>query len=155
MADCTSTPNLIAFNLPIPASYRARLVGHPLATGALQLPPHSGPLLPLDWPLFPIIMEYNRPVKRCVGRSGMEGTKQFVHTVYMHALTFSSPRDSSATESATDVVSMVTHSLHFILLLELLRPHVLRELPPGSRLARIMCTFLIGRPPFMADLPDW
>ena len=49
-------------------------------------------------------------------------------------------------ESSTDVVSMVTHSLHFILLLELLRPHVLRELPLGSRLARVMCTFLIGRP---------
>ena len=52
---------------------------------------------------------------------------------------------SDSVEPSSDVVSMVTHTLHFLLLLELLRPDVLSEFPPGSRLARIMCTFLIGR----------
>ena len=72
-------------------------------------------------------------------------SSSFCHLFLCPPLLCFFPSDSVTVEPSGDVVGMVAHSLHFLLLLELLRPHVLSELPPGSRLARIMCTFLIGR----------
>ena len=55
--------------------------------------------------------------------------------------------DSSAMipeESSTEVVGIVTGTLSFLLLLEHTHPEVLKSLAVGSKLARLMCIFLIG-----------
>ena len=52
--------------------------------------------------------------------------------------------DVTSPEPSGEVVSMVTHSLYLLLLLEHVRPNILRELPTAGKIARLMCLFLIG-----------
>ena len=48
--------------------------------------------------------------------------------------------DAGTSESVT----VVTSTLRLLLVLEYLRPKMLRELPTSAKLVRLMCVFLIG-----------
>ncbi|XP_040854016.1 RNA polymerase II-associated protein 1-like [Ochotona curzoniae] len=79
---------------------------------SLLLPVPKEPLLPTDWPFLPLIHLYHR-TSACA--SGLP------------------PPDAEAT---------ALRSLQWVLLLESWRPQALYAVPPGARLARLMCVFL-------------
>lgn len=114
---------------------RALLLQYPLEVPSLLLPTGSGPLLPVDWPLLPIVMEYNKTT----GRLGLQEVSACLWT---HCLSLCS--DPSLAEPDAKVVSVVTHTLYLLLLLENLRPEVLQGVSMAARVSRVMCVFLIG-----------
>ena len=44
--------------------HRAMLLQHPLSVPGHLMPPGNAPLLPVDWPLLPIVVEYNKTIQR-------------------------------------------------------------------------------------------
>lgn len=90
----------------------------------MLLPEVRGPTLPSDWPFLPLISLYNKV-------TGAE--KQW-------AVVRSFPED---------LVSIITRSLQWILLLETWRPRILQGISAAAKLARLMCVFLTGNDLFL------
>lgn len=104
-----------------PALARSQVTyqGRTYLVQSLLLPEVKGPILPSDWPFFPLINLYNK-----VTSAETLGT-----------VTNSLP---------LDLVNTVTRNLQWILLLETWRASVLQSIPAAAKLARLMCVFLTG-----------
>ncbi|KAM4690515.1 RNA polymerase II-associated protein 1 [Rhinophrynus dorsalis] len=84
-----------------------------------MLPEARGPILPSDWPFFPLINLYNR-----VANAETKGN--VVNTL------------------PPDLVNTVTRNLQWVLLLETWRSGSLQSIPIAAKLARLACVFLTG-----------
>ena len=93
-----------------------QLLCHPLLVNSVMTPPISSAVLPPQWILLPITMEYDQSLQLNADRSP---------------------------GAQPDRVAMVTTTLQTLFLLERLRPIAVRELPLEVKLARLMCVFLI------------
>ncbi|XP_036153884.1 RNA polymerase II-associated protein 1 isoform X5 [Myotis myotis] len=80
---------------------------------SLLLPLPKEPLLPTDWPFLPLIHLYHRA------------------------------SDTPSGLPPADTVGTAMRALQWVLVLESWRPQALWAVPPGARLARLMCVFLI------------
>lgn len=80
---------------------------------SLLLPVPKEPLLPTDWPFQPLIRLYHRA------------------------------SDAPSGIPAADTVGIAMRVLQWVLVLESWRPEALWAVPPGARLARLMCVFLV------------
>ncbi|XP_067414049.1 RNA polymerase II-associated protein 1 isoform X2 [Emydura macquarii macquarii] len=83
------------------------------------LPEVKGPILPSDWPFFPLISLYNKV-------TGAETQGAVLNSL------------------PPDLVNTVTRNLQWVLLLESWRARVLQNIPAAAKLARLMCVFLTG-----------
>uniref|UniRef100_A0A8C2TWH4 RNA polymerase II associated protein 1 n=1 Tax=Coturnix japonica TaxID=93934 RepID=A0A8C2TWH4_COTJA len=86
---------------------------------SMLLPEVRGPILPSDWPFFPLISLYNK-------------------------VTNAETRGAVLNSLPLDLVNTVTWNLQWILLLETWRPKTLQSIPTAAKLARLMCIFLTG-----------
>uniref|UniRef100_A0A8C4UNG6 RNA polymerase II associated protein 1 n=1 Tax=Falco tinnunculus TaxID=100819 RepID=A0A8C4UNG6_FALTI len=102
------------------ASYR----GQNYLIQSLLLPEAKGPILPSDWPFFPLISLYNK----------------VTNTETPGAVLNSLP---------LDLVNIVTWNLQWVLLLETWRAKTLQSIPTAAKLARLMCVFLTGSDLFL------
>ncbi|NXJ65711.1 RPAP1 protein, partial [Rostratula benghalensis] len=91
---------------------------------SMLLPEVKGPILPSDWPFFPLISLYNR-------------------------VTNAETRGAVLNSLPLDLVNTVTWNLQWVLLLETWRAKTLRSIPPAAKLARLMCVFLTGSDLFL------
>uniref|UniRef100_A0A8C3DJ23 RNA polymerase II associated protein 1 n=1 Tax=Corvus moneduloides TaxID=1196302 RepID=A0A8C3DJ23_CORMO len=91
---------------------------------SMLLPEAKGPILPSDWPFFPLISLYNK-----VTNAETRGT-----------ILNSLPRD---------LINTVTLNLQWVLLLETWRSKILQSIPTAAKLARLMCVFLTGSDLFL------
>lgn len=87
--------------------------GELLRVSSLLLPVPKEPLLPTDWPFQPLIHLYHRA------------------------------SDAPSGLPAADTVGIAMRVLQWVLVLESWRPEALWAVPPGARLARLMCVFLV------------
>nr|XP_048315611.1 RNA polymerase II-associated protein 1 isoform X3 [Myodes glareolus] len=87
--------------------------GELLRVSSLLLPVPKEPLLPTDWPFQPLIHLYHRA------------------------------SDAPSGLPAADTVGIAMRVLQWVLVLESWRPEALCAVPPGARLARLMCVFLV------------
>ncbi|XP_003214628.2 RNA polymerase II-associated protein 1 isoform X1 [Anolis carolinensis] len=104
-----------------PALVRSRNLyqGQTHLVQSMLLPEVKGPILPSDWPFFPLISLYNKVTS----------------TESQWAVLPSLP---------VDLVNTVTLTLQWALLLETWRARVLQGISAAARLARLMCIFLTG-----------
>ncbi|XP_051647315.1 RNA polymerase II-associated protein 1 isoform X1 [Manacus candei] len=86
---------------------------------SMLLPEVRGPILPSDWPFFPLISLYNKV------------TNAETHGAVLNSLPL-------------DLVNTVTWNLQWVLLLETWRDKTLQSIPTAAKLARLMCVFLTG-----------
>ncbi|NWU65977.1 RPAP1 protein, partial [Pterocles burchelli] len=86
---------------------------------SMLLPEVKGPILPSDWPFFPLISLYNKV------------TNAETHGAVLNSLPL-------------DLVNTVTWNLQWVLLLETWRAKTLQSIPTAAKLARLMCVFLTG-----------
>lgn len=86
---------------------------------SMLLPEVRGPILPSDWPFFPLISLYNK-------------------------VTNAETRGAVLNSLPLDLVNTVTWNLQWVLLLESWRPKTLQSIPIAAKLARLMCIFLTG-----------
>ncbi|CAM4578767.1 RNA polymerase II-associated protein 1 isoform X1 [Caretta caretta] len=86
---------------------------------SLLLPEVKGPILPSDWPFFPLISLYNK-------------------------VTSAETRGAVLNSLPPDLVNTVTRNLQWVLLLETWRARVLQNISAAAKLARLMCVFLTG-----------
>ncbi|NXK54387.1 RPAP1 protein, partial [Chauna torquata] len=86
---------------------------------SMLLPEVRGPILPSDWPFFPLISLYNK-------------------------VTNAETRGAVLNSLPLDLVNTVTWNLQWILLLETWRAKALQTIPTAAKLARLMCVFLTG-----------
>ncbi|NXA10836.1 RPAP1 protein, partial [Sapayoa aenigma] len=91
---------------------------------SMLLPEVRGPILPSDWPFFPLISLYNKV------------TNAETHGAVLNSLPL-------------DLVNTVTWNLQWVLLLETWRAKTLQSIPAAAKLARLMCVFLTGSDLFM------
>ncbi|NWI85679.1 RPAP1 protein, partial [Pitta sordida] len=91
---------------------------------SMLLPEVKGPILPSDWPFFPLISLYNKV------------TNVETHGAVLNSLPL-------------DLVNTVTWNLQWVLLLETWRAKTLQSIPTAAKLARLMCVFLTGNDLFM------
>ncbi|XP_068017518.1 RNA polymerase II-associated protein 1 [Melanerpes formicivorus] len=102
------------------ASYR----GQNYLIQSLLLPEVRGPILPSDWPFFPLISLYNK-------------------------VTNAETRGAVLNSLPLDLVDTVTWNLQWVLLLETWRAKTLQSIPAAAKLARLMCVFLTGSDLFL------
>ncbi|KAF1654950.1 RNA polymerase II-associated protein 1, partial [Aptenodytes patagonicus] len=86
---------------------------------SMLLPEVKGPILPSDWPFFPLISLYNKV-------TNAETCGAVLNSVPL------------------DLVNTVTWNLQWVLLLETWRAKTLQSIPTAAKLARLMCVFLTG-----------
>nr|XP_010301355.1 PREDICTED: RNA polymerase II-associated protein 1-like [Balearica regulorum gibbericeps] len=86
---------------------------------SMLLPEVKGPILPSDWPFFPLISLYNK-------------------------VTNAETRGAVLNSLPLDLVNTVTWNLQWVLLLETWRAKTLHSIPTAAKLARLMCVFLTG-----------
>lgn len=86
---------------------------------SMLLPEVKGPILPSDWPFFPLISLYNK-------------------------VTNAETRGAVLNSLPLDLVNTVTWNLQWVLLLETWRAKTLQSIPTAAKLARLMCVFLTG-----------
>ncbi|NXF83091.1 RPAP1 protein, partial [Sclerurus mexicanus] len=91
---------------------------------SMLLPEVKGPILPSDWPFFPLISLYNK----------------VTNAETLGAVLNSLP---------LDLVNTVTWNLQWVLLLETWRSETLQRIPTAAKLARLMCVFLTGSDLFL------
>ncbi|XP_057259957.1 RNA polymerase II-associated protein 1 [Pezoporus wallicus] len=91
---------------------------------SMLLPEVKGPILPSDWPFFPLISLYNR-------------------------VTNAETRGAVLNSLPLDLVNTVTWNLQWVLLLETWRSKTLQSIPTAAKLARLMCVFLTGSDLFL------
>ncbi|NWW49647.1 RPAP1 protein, partial [Pedionomus torquatus] len=91
---------------------------------SVLLPEVKGPILPSDWPFFPLISLYNK-------------------------VTNAETRGAVLNSLPLDLVNTVTWSLQWVLLLETWRAKTLQSIPTAAKLARLMCVFLTGSDLFL------
>uniref|UniRef100_A0A8D0KX28 RNA polymerase II associated protein 1 n=1 Tax=Strix occidentalis caurina TaxID=311401 RepID=A0A8D0KX28_STROC len=91
---------------------------------SMLLPEVKGPILPSDWPFFPLISLYNR-------------------------VTNAETRGAVLNSLPLDLVNTVTWNLQWVLLLETWRAKTLQSIPTAAKLARLMCVFLTGSDLFL------
>ncbi|XP_009997874.1 PREDICTED: RNA polymerase II-associated protein 1 [Chaetura pelagica] len=91
---------------------------------SMLLPEVKGPILPSDWPFFPLISLYNKV------------TKAETHGAVLNSL-------------SPDLINTVTWNLQWVLLLETWRAKTLQSIPTAAKLARLMCVFLTGSDLFL------
>ncbi|XP_068802040.1 RNA polymerase II-associated protein 1 isoform X4 [Struthio camelus] len=98
---------------------RASYQGQNYLIQSMLLPAVKGPILPSDWPFFPLIKLYNK-------------------------VTSAETRGAVLNSLPLDLVNTVTWNLQWILLLETWRAKTLQSIPAAAKLARLMCVFLTG-----------
>ncbi|XP_025951550.2 RNA polymerase II-associated protein 1 isoform X2 [Dromaius novaehollandiae] len=98
---------------------RASYQGQNYLIQSMLLPEVKGPILPSDWPFFPLISLYNKMT---------------------NAETWGAVLNSLP----LDLVNTVTWNLQWVLLLETWRAKTLQSIPTAAKLARLMCVFLTG-----------
>uniref|UniRef100_A0A8C3LH27 RNA polymerase II associated protein 1 n=1 Tax=Chrysolophus pictus TaxID=9089 RepID=A0A8C3LH27_CHRPC len=86
---------------------------------SMLLPEVRGPILPSDWPFFPLISLYNK-------------------------VSNAETRGAVLNSLPLDLVNTVTWNLQWVLLLETWRSKTLQSIPTAAKLARLMCIFLTG-----------
>ncbi|XP_023783936.1 LOW QUALITY PROTEIN: RNA polymerase II-associated protein 1 [Cyanistes caeruleus] len=91
---------------------------------SMLLPEVKGPILPSDWPFFPLISLYNK-------------------------VTNAETRGAVLNSLPLDLINTVTWNLQWVLLLETWRPKILQSIPTAAKLARLMCVFLTGSDLFL------
>ncbi|NXY81166.1 RPAP1 protein, partial [Alcedo cyanopectus] len=91
---------------------------------SMLLPEARGPILPSDWPFFPLISLYNQ-------------------------VTNAETRGAVLNSLQLDLVNAVTRNLQWVLLLETWRAKTLQSIPTAAKLARLMCVFLTGSDLFL------
>ncbi|NXD80782.1 RPAP1 protein, partial [Halcyon senegalensis] len=91
---------------------------------SMLLPEVKGPILPSDWPFFPLISLYNK-------------------------VTNAETRGTVLNSLPVDLVNTVTWNLQWVLLLETWRAKTLQSIPTAAKLARLMCVFLTGSDLFL------
>ncbi|XP_050830960.1 RNA polymerase II-associated protein 1 isoform X2 [Serinus canaria] len=91
---------------------------------SMLLPEVKGPILPSDWPFFPLISLYNK-------------------------VTNAETRGAILNSLPLDLINTVTQNLQWVLLLETWRSKILRSIPTAAKLARLMCVFLTGSDLFL------
>ncbi|NWR29168.1 RPAP1 protein, partial [Tachuris rubrigastra] len=91
---------------------------------SMLLPEVRGPILPSDWPFFPLISLYNKV------------TNAETHGAVLNSIPL-------------DLVNTVTWNLQWVLLLETWRAKTLQSIPTAAKLARLMCVFLTGSDLFL------
>ncbi|CAN0090459.1 unnamed protein product [Bubo scandiacus] len=94
---------------------------------SMLLPEVKGPILPSDWPFFPLISLYNK-------------------------VTNAETRGAVLNSLPLDLVNTVTWNLQWVLLLETWRAKTLQSIPTAAKLARLMCVFLTGSDLFLEAL---
>ncbi|XP_009568282.2 RNA polymerase II-associated protein 1 [Cuculus canorus] len=94
---------------------------------SMLLPEVRGPILPSDWPFFPLINLYNK-------------------------VTNAETRGAVLSSLPLDLVNTVTWNLQWVLLLETWRAKTLQSIPTAAKLARLMCVFLTGSDLFLETL---
>ncbi|XP_006265441.1 RNA polymerase II-associated protein 1 isoform X2 [Alligator mississippiensis] len=97
------------------ATYRGRTC----LIQSMLLPQVRGPILPSDWPFFPLISLYNK-------------------------VTSAETQGAVLNTLPPDLVNTVTRNLQWVLLLETWRARILENIPAAAKLARLMCVFLTG-----------
>ncbi|NXO25865.1 RPAP1 protein, partial [Cisticola juncidis] len=91
---------------------------------SMLLPEVKGPILPSDWPFFPLISLYNK-------------------------VTNAETRGAILNSLPLDLINTVTWNLQWVLLLETWRSKILQSIPTAAKLARLMCVFLTGSDLFL------
>uniref|UniRef100_A0A8C3U0R1 RNA polymerase II associated protein 1 n=1 Tax=Catharus ustulatus TaxID=91951 RepID=A0A8C3U0R1_CATUS len=91
---------------------------------SMLLPEVRGPILPSDWPFFPLISLYNK-------------------------VTNAETRGAILNSLPLDFINTVTWNLQWVLLLETWRSKILQSIPTAAKLARLMCVFLTGSDLFL------
>ncbi|NWW76580.1 RPAP1 protein, partial [Climacteris rufus] len=91
---------------------------------SMLLPEVKGPILPSDWPFFPLISLYNK-------------------------VTNVETRGAVLNSLPLDLINTVTWNLQWVLLLETWRSKTLQSIPTAAKLARLMCVFLTGSDLFL------
>ncbi|NWR98535.1 RPAP1 protein, partial [Motacilla alba] len=91
---------------------------------SMLLPEVRGPILPSDWPFFPLISLYNK-------------------------VTNAETRGAILNSLPLDLINTVTWNLQWVLLLETWRSKILQSIPTAAKLARLMCVFLTGSDLFL------
>ncbi|XP_039924071.1 RNA polymerase II-associated protein 1-like isoform X1 [Hirundo rustica] len=91
---------------------------------SMLLPEVKGPILPSDWPFFPLISLYNK-------------------------VTNAETRGAVLNSLPLDLINTVTWNLQWVLLLETWRSKILQSIPTAAKLARLMCVFLTGSDLFL------
>ncbi|NXU52130.1 RPAP1 protein, partial [Turnix velox] len=91
---------------------------------SMLLPEVLGPILPSDWPFFPLICLYNK-------------------------VTNAETRGAVLNSLPPDLVNTVTWNLQWVLLLETWRAKTLQSIPTAAKLARLVCVFLTGSDLFL------
>ncbi|XP_038260584.1 RNA polymerase II-associated protein 1 isoform X9 [Dermochelys coriacea] len=104
-----------------PAVARSQVAyqGRTYLVQSLLLPEVKGPILPSDWPFFPLISLYNK-------------------------VSSAETRGAVLNSLPPDLVNTVTRNLQWVLLLETWRARVLQNISAAAKLARLMCVFLTG-----------
>ncbi|NXG44940.1 RPAP1 protein, partial [Psilopogon haemacephalus] len=109
---------------PTLARSQASYQGRNYLIQSMLLPEVRGPILPSDWPFFPLISLYNRV------------TNAETHGAILNSLPL-------------DLVNTVTWNLQWVWLLETWRAKTLQSIPTAAKLARLMCVFLTGSDLFL------
>ncbi|NWV68108.1 RPAP1 protein, partial [Malurus elegans] len=91
---------------------------------SMLLPEVRGPILPSDWPFFPLISLYNK-------------------------VTNAETCGAVLNSLPLDLINTVTWNLQWVLLLETWRSKTLQSIPTAAKLARLMCVFLTGNDLFL------
>nr|XP_021389144.1 RNA polymerase II-associated protein 1 isoform X2 [Lonchura striata domestica] len=91
---------------------------------SMLLPEVRGPILPSDWPFFPLISLYNK-------------------------VTNAETRGAILNSLPLDLINTVTWNLQWVLLLETWCSKILQSIPTAAKLARLMCVFLTGSDLFL------
>ncbi|NXN18865.1 RPAP1 protein, partial [Indicator maculatus] len=109
---------------PTLARSQASYQGRNYLIQSMLLPEVRGPILPSDWPFFPLISLYNK-------------------------VTNAETRGAVLNSLPLDLVNTVTWNLQWVLLLETWRAKTLQSIPTAAKLARLMCVFLTGSDLFL------
>ncbi|NXX46372.1 RPAP1 protein, partial [Tricholaema leucomelas] len=109
---------------PTLARSQASYQGRNYLIQSMLLPEVRGPILPSDWPFFPLISLYNK-------------------------VTNAETRGAVLNSLPLDLVNTVAWNLQWVLLLETWRAETLQSIPTAAKLARLMCVFLTGSDLFL------
>ncbi|KFQ30963.1 RNA polymerase II-associated protein 1, partial [Merops nubicus] len=109
---------------PALARSQASYQGQNYLIQSMLLPEVKGPILPSDWPFFPLISLYNK-------------------------VTNAEARGAVTNSLPLDFVNTVTGNLQWVLLLETWRAKTLEGISAAAKLARLMCVFLTGSDLFL------
>ncbi|NXP79896.1 RPAP1 protein, partial [Ramphastos sulfuratus] len=109
---------------PTLARSQASYEGRNYLIQSMLLPEVRGPILPSDWPFFPLISLYNK-------------------------VTNAETRGAVLNSLPLDLINTVTWNLQWVLLLETWRAETLQNIPTAAKLARLMCVFLTGSDLFL------